>query len=194
MHVYERVCVCLCVCLCLCAWLQSSHRHFFKWPYGRSYCFQAIARAAVTTAKGVSSWHCSVGVFCQAWQEDRTGACAGVAFVASCVTDEVAHCVQRGKRVCVRVCLRQLLAPLQRIPGEKDEQEAQELQARRQPKVNKAEGSDIVLPAGPMETTILLPQHTGGVNHSSKIDRSGDVGWRDRKREYIYKKTKKSWS
>ncbi len=170
--------VCVCVCVCVCAWLPSSHCHFLataKWPYGRSYCFQAIARAAVTTAKGVSSWHCSMGVFYRAWQEDRTGACAGVAFVASCVTDEVAHRVQREKRVCV--CLRLLLVLLQRIPGEEDEQEAQELQACRQPKVNKAEGSDIVLPAGPMETTILLPQHTGGVNHSSKIDRSGDVGW-----------------
>lgn len=125
-------------------------------------------------------------MFRWAWQEDRTGACAGVAFVTSCVTDKVAHRVQRGKRVSVRVSVRLFLAPFQRIPGEEDEQEAQELQACRQPKVNKAEGSDIVLPTGPMETTILLPQHTGGVNHSSKIDRSGDVGWKDRKKEKMY--------
>lgn len=101
-------------------------------------------------------------------------------FVTSGMADEVAHRVQRGKRVRVCVCERLLLTPLQRIPSEEDKQEAQELQARRQTKVNKAEGSDIVLPAGPMETTVLLPQHTGGVNHSSKIDRSGDIGWRER--------------
>lgn len=185
-------CMCMsesvCVCKCVCAWLQHSHCHFFKRPYGRSYCFQAIPGATVTTAKGVSSWHGSMGLFNWPWQEDRTGACARVAFVTSGVADEVAHRVQRGKRVRVRVCVRLLLTPLQRIPGEEDEQEAQELQARRQPKVNKAEGSDIIFPAGPMETTILLPQHTGGVNHSSKIDRSGDVGWRERKKEGIYQK------
>lgn len=126
--------VCMHVYWCVLPLLSDCH--FLKRPYWWSYCFQAIARATVTTAKSVPTWHCSVGVLGRARQEDGTGACAGVAFVTSGVADEMAHRVQRRKSVRVRERL--LLAALQRIPGEKDEEEAQELQARCQPEVNEA--------------------------------------------------------
>lgn len=174
-HTAFRFVWCMHVYWCVVPLLSDSH--FLKRPYWWSYCFQAIARATVTTAKGVPIWHWSVGVFRQAGQEDRTRACAGVAFVTSGVADEVAHRVQRRKSVRMRGRL--LLATLQRIPGKEDEEEAQELQARCQTEVNKSKGCDIVLPAGSMETAVLLPQHTCGVNHSSKINRSGDVSWRE---------------
>ena len=77
--------------------------------------------------------------------------------------------------------LRLLLLVLDRVPGEEDKDEANELEAGSQAEVDEAEGSDVVLPAGAVDATVLLPQHTGGVDHRPKVDGSRDIGWGERR-------------
>ncbi len=106
--------------------------------------------------------------------EHGAGAGACAALLASGVADELADGAQR--RQVLAPALGSLLLVLDRVPGEEDEDEADELEAGSQAKVNKAEGGDVVLPAGAVDAAVLLPQHAGGVDHSTKVDRRRDVG------------------
>lgn len=93
---------------------------------GRGYCFEGVARAAETAVAMVEqlgSRRVRPG-----WDEDGTGACAGVAFVAASMADELTDCSQR--RQVLAPALRSVLFVLDRIPGQKDEDEANELKAR----------------------------------------------------------------
>lgn len=82
--------------------------------------------------------------------------------------------------------LRLLLLVLDGVPGEEDEDEANELEAGGQAEVDEAKGSDVVLPAGAVDATVLLPQHTGGVDHRPKIDGSRNIRWRKREERNSY--------
>lgn len=125
----------------------------------------------------MSSCHCSsMAVFRGAGQEDRAGASASMTFLPPCMAHQLAHCVQWRYRVCMHMCL--LITPFQWKPCEEDEEETQKLEAGCQAKVNKPKGRHIILPTGSMNTTVLLPEHTGGVNHCAKIYWSRDIGWR----------------
>lgn len=94
------------------------------------------------------------------------------------VADEVANRVH-GREV-FQPALQTLFLVLDGVPGEEDEDEANELKAGSQAEVDEAEGSDIVLPAGAVNATVLLPQHTGCVDHCPKVDGSRDIGWGER--------------
>lgn len=125
----------------------------------------------------MSSCHCSsMAMFSGAGQEDRARASASMTFLPSCMAHQLTHCVQWGYRVCMHECL--LITAFQWIPCEEDEKEAKKLEAGCQAKVDKPKGRHIILPTGSMNTTVLLPEHTGGVNHRAEIYRSRDIGWR----------------
>lgn len=100
------------------------------------------------------------------------------------VADEVANRVH-GREV-FQPALQTLFLVLDGVPGEEDEDEANELEAGGQAEVDEAEGSDIVLPAGAVDATVLLPQHTGGVDHRPKIDGSRNIRWRKREERNSY--------
>ena len=108
--------------------------------------------------------------------ENGARAGAGVALVPADVADHVADGAQRGQRLAP--ALLTLLLVLDGVPGEEDEDEAHELEAGRQAKVDEAEGGDVVLPARAVNPAVLLPQHARSVDHCTKIDGSGDVGCR----------------
>lgn len=77
--------------------------------------------------------------------EHGTGAGARVALLASGVAYELADGAQRRQVLTPALSLRLLV--LDRVPGEEDEDEAHELQAGSQAKVDEAERGDVVLPA-----------------------------------------------
>lgn len=106
---------------------------------------------------------------------DGTGAGARMALVAARVTDQVAHSVN-GRQVALEPALHPLLLVLDGVPGEEDEEEAEELEAGGEAKVDKAQGGDIVLPAGAVDAAVLLPQHAGGVDDSAEVNGCRDVG------------------
>lgn len=115
--------------------------------------------------------------------ENGAGAGASVALVASRVTDELTDGAQR--RQMLLPALQPVLFVLNGVPGEEDEDEAHKLEAGSQAKVDEAEGSDIVLPARAVNAAVLLPEHTGGVDHRPKVDGCGNVGCRDERRELL---------
>lgn len=98
-----------------------------------------------------------------------------MAFVAAWVADEAANGVDR-RQVALEPALHLLLLVLDGVPGEEDEEETEELEAGSEAEVDKAQGGDVVLPAGAMDTTVLLPQHAGGVYDSTKVNGCRDVG------------------
>lgn len=103
-----------------------------------------------------------------------------MAFLAPGMADELADSAQR--RQVLAPALGTLLLVLDRVPGEEDEDEADELEASGQAKVDEAEGGDVILPAGAVHAAVLLPQHAGGVDYSTKVDGCGDVGWTGREK------------
>lgn len=72
--------------------------------------------------------------------------------------------------------LHSLLLVLDGVPGEEDEEEAEELEAGGQAKVDEAQGGDVVLPAGAVDAAVLLPQHAGGVDDGAEVNGRRDVG------------------
>lgn len=139
---------------------------------GRGYCFEGVAgaaEAAVATVEQQGGGRVRPGR-----DEHGAGAGARVAFVASGVADELADGAQR--RQVLAPALGPILLVLDGVPGEEDEDEADELEAGGQAEVDEAEGGDVVFPAGAVHAAVLLPQHAGGVDHSTKVDGRGDVG------------------
>lgn len=98
-----------------------------------------------------------------------------MALVATWVADKTAHCVDR-RHVALEPALHPLLPVLDGVPGEEDEQETEELEAGSEAEVDKAQRCDVILPAGAVDTTVLLPQHAGGVYYSTKVNGCRDVG------------------
>lgn len=101
----------------------------------RGYCFEGVtgaAQAAVAAVEQQGGWWFRPG-----WDEDGTGACAGVAFVPPDVTDQFTHGAQRGQVLAPP--LRSLLFVLYGVPSEEDEDEAHKLEAGSQAEVHKAE-------------------------------------------------------
>ena len=139
---------------------------------GRGYCFEGIARAAEAAVAAVEQQ--GGGRVRPRWDEHGAGAGACVALLASGVADELADGAQR--RQVLAPALVSLLLVLDRVPGEEDEDEANELEAGGQAEVHEAERGDVVLPAGAVHAAVLLPQHAGGVDHSTEVDGRGDVG------------------
>lgn len=136
----------------------------------------------MATVEGAGAWRGvggqSVGV--GSGNVDRAGAGASVALVAAWVADEAAHGVDR-KKVALEPALHPLLLVLDGVPGEEDEEEAEELQARGEAEVDKAQRGDVVLPAGAVDATVLLPQHAGGVDDGTEVNGCRNVGWVRRK-------------
>lgn len=77
--------------------------------------------------------------------EDRAGTSASMAFVAAGVANELADSAEG--RQALAPAFGPLLLVLDRVPGEEDENEADELEAGSQAEVDEAEGGDVVLPA-----------------------------------------------
>lgn len=106
------------------------------WQQDRwGYCFEGVTRAteaAVTTVEQQGSWRVRPRRY-----EHGAGTGAGVAFLASGVTYELAHRAQR--RQVLAPALGSLLLVLDRVPGEEDKDKADELEAGGQAKVHKAE-------------------------------------------------------
>lgn len=115
--------------------------------------------------------------------ENRAGAGASVALVPSHVTDELTDGAQRRKMLLP--ALQPILFVFNGVPGEKDEHEAHKLEAGSQAEVDEAEGSDVVLPARAVNAAVLLPEHTGGVDHRPEVDGRGNVGCRHGRRGEI---------
>lgn len=138
----------------------------------RGYCFEAVAGAAEAAVATVEQQR--GGRVRPRRDEHRAGAGARMAFVASGVADELADGAQRWQ--VLAPALRSLLLVLDRVPGEEDEDEADELEAGGQAEVDEAERGDVVLPARAVNAAVLLPQHAGGVDHSTEVDGRGDVG------------------
>ncbi|KAG7225078.1 hypothetical protein INR49_014534 [Caranx melampygus] len=135
----------------------------------RGYCFEGVARAteaAVAAVEEQGGWR--VGT---RRDEHRAGPGAGMALLAPGMADELADGAQR--RQVLAPALSPLLLVLDRVPGKEDEDEADELEAGGQAEVDEAERGDIVLPAGAVHAAVLLPQHAGGVNHSTECDNDG---------------------
>ncbi len=139
---------------------------------GRGYCFEGVAGAAEAAVAAVEQK--GGGRVGPRWDEHGAGAGARVAFMAPGVADELADGAQR--RQVLAPALGPLLLVLDRVPGEEDEDEADELEAGGQAEVDEAERGDVVLPAGAVHAAVLLPQHAGGVDHSTKVYGRGDVG------------------
>lgn len=139
---------------------------------GGSYCFEGVARAAeaaVAAVKQEGGWRLGP-------RRDEHGAGTGarVALLASGVAYELADGTQWRQVLTPALSLRLLV--LDRVPGEEDEDEADEFQAGGQAEVDEAERGDIVLPAGAVHAAVLLPQHAGGVDHSTEVDGCRYVG------------------
>ena len=115
----------------------------------------------------------SVGV--ASWDVDGAGAGASVALVAARVADEAAHGVG-GREVTLQPPLHPLLLILDGVPGEEDEEEAEEFEAGGKAEVDEAQGGDVVLRAGAVDAAVLLPQHAGGVDDGAKVNGCRDVG------------------
>ena len=98
-----------------------------------------------------------------------------MALVASRVADQAAHSVD-GRQVALEPALHPLLLVLKGVPGEEDEEEAEELEAGGQTEVDEAQGGDVVLPAGTVDAAVLLPQHAGGVDDGAEVNGCRDVG------------------
>lgn len=98
-----------------------------------------------------------------------------MALVAARVADEAAHGVD-GRQVALQPALHSLLLVLDGVPGEEDEEEAEELEAGCEAEVDEAQGGDVVLPAGTVDAAVLLPQHAGGVDDSAEVNGCGNVG------------------
>lgn len=168
---------------------SDAGRHLFQRASGRArgrrgYCFQAlqaVPRAALAAEAPVEDG--DDGRFV-AWYIYGTGAGTGVPLVTPGVADEVANRVH-GREV-FQPALQTLFLVLDGVPGEEDEDEANELEAGGQAEVDEAKGSDVVLPAGAVDATVLLPQHTGGVDHRPKIDGSRNIRWRKREERNSY--------
>lgn len=116
-----------------------------------------------------------------AWDVDGTGAGAGVALMAPRVAHETPDGVH-GRQMPFEPALHPLLLVLDGVPGEENEEEAEELEAGGQAEVNKPQGGDVVFPAGAVDAAVLLPQHAGGVNDRTKVDWCWDVSWGQEKR------------
>lgn len=102
---------------------------------GWGYCFEGVARAAQAAVASVEQQ--GGGRVRPRWDEHGAGAGACVAFLASGVADEVADGAQR--RQVLAPALGSLLLVLDRVPGEEDEDEADELEAGGQAEVHKTE-------------------------------------------------------
>lgn len=142
---------------------------------GRCGSFQLLAGAALgadAPVEGVGGQSGGVA----AWDVNGTGARAGVTLTAAGVAHQAAHGVH-GRQVALQPALHPLLLVFDGVPGEEDEEEAQEFEAGGEAEVDEAQRGDVVLPAGAVDATVLLPQHAGGVDDCTKVDGSGDVGW-----------------
>lgn len=71
------------------------------------------------------------------WDEDGTGACAGVALLPPHVADQFTHGAQRGQ--VLAPALGSLLFVLYGVPREEDEDEPHKFEAGGQAKVHEAE-------------------------------------------------------
>lgn len=121
--------------------------------------------------------------------EGGTGASPRVALLAPGMADELADRAQRGN--VLLPALQPVLLALDGVPREEDEDEAHKLKTGGQTKVNKAEGGDVILPARAVDATILLPQHTGGIDDGAEVDGCGNVccrgqSQRSRFRDQLY--------
>lgn len=142
---------------------------------GRSYCFKLIAGATLGADAAVERAPARRGVGVCPGDVDRTGAGAGVALVAARVAHEAAHSVD-GQQVALEPALHPLLLVLDGVPGEEDEEEAEEFEAGGEAEVDEAQRGDVVLPAGAVHAAVLLPQHAGGVNDGAEVNGRRDVG------------------
>lgn len=116
--------------------------HVLQRSRGRGYCFERISWAALAAVSALERG--LVGGF-GTGSEDGAGAGASVALLASSVADEFAHGAQRGEMLLP--ALQAILFVFNRVPGEEDEDETHKLEAGSQAEIDKAEGSDIILPA-----------------------------------------------
>lgn len=109
--------------------LHGAHR-------GR-YCFECISRAALA----------AVAVVKRCWIEHKRWARAStcVALAGTHLTHELAHCAER--RQARAPALQPILLAFDGVPGEEDEDKADELEAGGQAEVDEAERGDVVLPA-----------------------------------------------
>lgn len=101
-----------------------------------------------------------------------------MALAGTRLTHELAHCAER--RQAGAPALHPILLTFDGVPGEKDEDEADELEAGGQTEVDEAERGDVILPARPVHTAVLLPQHACGVDHSTEVDGRRYVGCTDK--------------
>lgn len=97
-----------------------------------------------------------------------------MALAGTCMAHQLAHSAQR--RQARAPALQPILLGFDGVPGEEDEDEADELEAGGQAEVHKAERGDVILPARAVHATVLLPQHARGVDHSAEINGRRDVG------------------
>lgn len=102
---------------------------------GRGYCFEGVARAAEAAVSAVEQQ--GGGRVGPRWDEHGAGAGACVAFVASGVADKLTDGAQR--RQVLAPALGSIFLVLDRVPGEEDEDEADELEAGGQAEVDEAE-------------------------------------------------------
>lgn len=97
-----------------------------------------------------------------------------MALAGTHLTHELTHRAER--RQARAPALQPILLAFDGVPGEEDEDEADELEAGGQTEVDEAERGDVVLPARAVHAAVLLPQHARGVDHSAEVDGRRDVG------------------
>lgn len=105
--------------------------------------------------------------------ESGTRSSPGVLIGVVGVAHHLTHSAQR--EFSPPLPLQLVLLVLNGVPSQKNKNKANKFEAGRQAKIDKTKRCHVVLPARALHATLLLPEHAGGVNHCSKVNRSRNV-------------------
>lgn len=139
---------------------------------GGTYCFWEGPRVGLCCALDAFS-QTSLWVEFSLRAEGRAGPSPGILVRTVGVAHQLAHGAQG--ELSPPLPLQRVLLVFDGVPGQKNKNKANKLEARCQAKIDETKRCHIVLPARALHSALLLPEHAGGVNNRSKINRSGDV-------------------
>lgn len=137
-----------------------------------TYCFWERPRIGLCSA-WESLWQASFFMKFRLGAEGWAGCSPGVFLRLVGLAHYPTHSAQR--EFSAPPPLQLIFFVFDRVPGQENKNKAHKFEASRQTEVDETERRHVVLPARPLHSTFLLPEHTGGVNHSSKVNRSRNV-------------------
>lgn len=153
--------------------LHGSRAFFQPWVWGGTYCFWEGSRVGLCCVLGPllqPSLFVEFSLGADCWARSSPGVLLGSGVGAA---HHLAHSAQR--EFSPPPPLQFVLLVFNGVPGQKNKNEADKFEAGRQTEIDKTKWGHVVLPAGALYATFVLPEHARGIDNCSEVNRSRNV-------------------